>query len=288
MRVAAPNRALPAILAGAGGGKHVCAFYETKVDLIDLLLRFFDAGSNGDELGVWLVPDSLSMEEAVSISAVAERGVELFPARKIYMKRSRFQPEQVESFLNKKLQQALATRYFGVRASGDSFWLQPNDWNAYLDYEADLTNMLAAKPIRLLCTFPLSVSQAGDIFDVAACHEVAIAKRNGAWEVIKAWGITEAPLGPQQKRAEAVDAANRIFSLSPRERQVLDGLAEGRPNKAIANDLGVSVRTVEVHRARMMRRLDVRTAAEAVRLATLARLIMPRLVVENIKKSILR
>jgi two-component system response regulator FixJ len=56
------------------------------------------------------------------------------------------------------------------------------------------------------------------------------------------------------------DAARRIATLSPREREVLDGLLAGRPNKLIAFDLGISVRTVEVHRARMMERLRTASA----------------------------
>ena len=67
-------------------------------------------------------------------------------------------------------------------------------------------------------------------------------------------------------------AAQRIATLSPREREVLEGLVGGRSNKEIAFDLGISIRTVEVHRSRMMERLDVRQFAEAIRLAVLARL----------------
>ena len=55
-----------------------------------------------------------------------------------------------------------------------------------------------------------------------------------------------------------------------------DGLVAGRPNKVIAFDLGISVRTVEVHRARMMERLGTRKLADAVRLAVLAKLAPPR------------
>jgi two-component system response regulator FixJ len=71
---------------------------------------------------------------------------------------------------------------------------------------------------------------------------------------------------------EAIEAAQRVAALSPREREVLDGLVAGRPNKVIAYDLSISVRTVEVHRARMMERLGVRQLAEAIRLAIMARL----------------
>ena len=71
---------------------------------------------------------------------------------------------------------------------------------------------------------------------------------------------------------ESAEAAERIAALSPREREVLDALVMGRPNKIIAYDLGISIRTVEVHRARMMDRLGVRQLAEAIRLAVWARM----------------
>ena len=71
---------------------------------------------------------------------------------------------------------------------------------------------------------------------------------------------------------DIADAVRRIATLSPREREVLDGLVAGRPNKLIAYDLGISVRTVEVHRARMMERLRVSQFAEAIRLGVMARL----------------
>jgi two-component system, LuxR family, response regulator FixJ len=78
-----------------------------------------------------------------------------------------------------------------------------------------------------------------------------------------------------QRDREAAEAAQRIGALSPRERQVLDGLVAGRPNKVIARDLGISVRTVEVHRARMLERLGIRRASQAIRLAVLATLALP-------------
>lgn len=71
---------------------------------------------------------------------------------------------------------------------------------------------------------------------------------------------------------EAVRAAQRIATLSPREREVLDALLAGRPNKVIAFDLNISVRTVEVHRARMMERLGTKQFADAIRLAVMAKL----------------
>jgi two-component system, LuxR family, response regulator FixJ len=87
---------------------------------------------------------------------------------------------------------------------------------------------------------------------------------------------------PDDHIRQAVDSAQRIARLSPREREVLDALVAGASNKVIAFDLGLSVRTVEVHRGRMMERLGTRQLAEAIRLAVLATLApAPRSISED-------
>lgn len=65
----------------------------------------------------------------------------------------------------------------------------------------------------------------------------------------------------------AAEAEVVLGALSDRERQVLEGLAEGYPNKTIAYDLGISPRTVEVHRANIMTKLKARSLSEALRIA---------------------
>ena len=68
-------------------------------------------------------------------------------------------------------------------------------------------------------------------------------------------------------RERAKEAQVRLHALTPREREVLNGLANGLPNKTIAYDLGISPRTVEIHRANLMAKLEVRSLSEALRLA---------------------
>jgi two-component system response regulator FixJ len=83
--------------------------------------------------------------------------------------------------------------------------------------------------------------------------------------------------GAEDRRAEAERAKliARLESLTPRERTVLDGLIVGHPNKTIAYDLGISPRTVEVHRARIMEKMGARSPSDLVRLAFAAGLIPP-------------
>jgi two-component system response regulator TtrR len=74
----------------------------------------------------------------------------------------------------------------------------------------------------------------------------------------------------QERRDQDESVARRMASLSPREREVMNLVVLGKANKEIAYDLGLSQKTVEVHRARLMKKLQVSSLAALVRLATAA------------------
>ena len=67
--------------------------------------------------------------------------------------------------------------------------------------------------------------------------------------------------------SEAAEARRRLATLTPRERQVLDGVVAGKMNKRIADELGVVEKTVKVHRAQVMDKMGTRSLAELARMA---------------------
>jgi len=75
---------------------------------------------------------------------------------------------------------------------------------------------------------------------------------------------------PSKQDPTAAAAATKLALLSQREREVLEGLLAGLPNKTIAYDLAISPRTVEIHRARVMDKMGARSLSELVRLALTA------------------
>ena len=71
----------------------------------------------------------------------------------------------------------------------------------------------------------------------------------------------------RQARAEVADIQQRLATLTPREREVLQHVISGQLNKQIAADLGTVEKTIKVHRARVMEKMKVRSVAELVHLA---------------------
>lgn len=71
---------------------------------------------------------------------------------------------------------------------------------------------------------------------------------------------------------DCTEFLRNLETLTPREKDVLNGLVEGQVNKIIASELDISVRTVEVHRARLMKKLGIRSASEAVKMVLLCKM----------------
>jgi two-component system, LuxR family, response regulator FixJ len=72
----------------------------------------------------------------------------------------------------------------------------------------------------------------------------------------------------RSEREELRLIRKRLETLTPRETEVMDRVVRGQANKVIALDLGVSQRTVELHRARVMRKLGMRSLADLVRVVS--------------------
>jgi two-component system response regulator FixJ len=79
--------------------------------------------------------------------------------------------------------------------------------------------------------------------------------------------------GQTKRGAERAEIEHRISTLSPREKDVLTGLIEGRANKQIAFDLGISPRTVEIYRANLMNKMQADSLSDLVRMALLAEML---------------
>jgi two-component system response regulator FixJ len=128
-------------------------------------------------------------------------------------------------------------------------------------------------------TFPIVIMTGhGDVpLAVEAMKLGAIDFLEKPFEDDRLIGMVEAAIRQAEPAAksEAVthDIATRVATLSPRERQVMDGLIAGLSNKLIARDYDISPRTIEVYRANVMTKMQANSLSELVRLAMRAGLL---------------
>jgi FixJ family two-component response regulator len=73
------------------------------------------------------------------------------------------------------------------------------------------------------------------------------------------------------RNRDTADAQARLNSLTPRERQVLDLVIEGAQNKSMAEKLGISIKTVELHRSRVMEKMHAQSLAQLIQMTARAR-----------------
>jgi len=184
-------------------GTHFCQFFETKEDLLDILIPYFKTGLENNEFCMWVVSDPLNEEEARNSLRqtvpeadryLAAGRIEFVPHTKWYLKEGVFDLERVVNGWNEKLAGALARGYAGMRVNGNDAWLTQENLKVFSQYEKKLNEMIANQRMIVLCSYPLATSGAAEIFDVAHTHHFAIARRKGAWQVLET---------PELKQAKA-------------------------------------------------------------------------------------
>ena len=135
----------------------------------------------------------------------------------------------------------------------------------------ELLKRLAAGGIRLPAVVMTGHADVPLAVEAMKSGAVDFIEKPFADEVLLAAIRTALERGVRTEQADSDHARVRaaLASLSPREREVLNGLLAGHPNKTIAYDLGLSPRTVEVHRANVMTKMGASSLSELVRMTLL-------------------
>ena len=266
----AANSGIP-LMDDVPWGSHLCVFYQTHNDLLAAGAAYFEAGLQGNEYCVWLLPESVSREQAGSALAgavddadrhIREGRMQLMTLEEV----GPFDLREREKLWSAKLDQALASGYDGMRAAGDASAV--GDRDVLQQYERDLHDLLKDKPALALCTYSLEDARAIDVFDVVRQHNLTVARRNGRWQFMETPELERAN-AQIQSLDDALAVLSHVFSgkeqLTERERMVLAFLVKGASSKEAARDLGISPRTVDFHRANIIEKLGARNTADVVR-----------------------
>src|SRR5258708_12828155 len=257
-------------------GGRISAFSTNPQDLLDTAVCYFEAGLKSNEFCVWAVSDAISQQQAEEALRRTIPGfdryrsagqIELLAGSEWYLKGDDFDLQRIADGWNEKLSAALAKDYDGMRVSGNAFWLGTKHWKAFCEYEQELDRSLAGQNMIVLCTYSLQTSRTVDMLDVARAHQCSIVRRRGNWEFLET---------PELKRAKqeirrlngAPDILSKPFprheTFTPKQRVALAQTIRAPPTKEAARTLGISPRTVDFHRANLLKKLGARNAADLV------------------------
>jgi signal transduction histidine kinase len=183
-------------------GTHVCLFYRTKEDLINVLVPYFKAGLENNEFCMWITSAPLDPTEAKSAMKKAmpdfdkclKKGqIEIFPHDQWYLDRGIFDRERVIKECMGKLNLALSNGYAGVRMNGNTTWLDEGTWESFIKYEAQINGTFDRFPIIAVCAYCLDKCGTSEIVSVANNHQLALIQKEGKWKLAK---------NAERKRAE--------------------------------------------------------------------------------------
>jgi PAS domain S-box-containing protein len=158
--------------------------------LIDILVPYFKTGLENNEFCMWVTSQPLEVEEAKEalrkavhdVDIYLEKGqLEIIPYYYWYVKDGTFDSDRVLNGWIEKLKKALANGYDGLRLTGNTFWLEKEDWNDFVDYEKDVDRVISNYQMMALCTYNLDRCNATEIIDVVVNHQFALIKKQGKW-----------------------------------------------------------------------------------------------------------
>jgi PAS domain S-box-containing protein len=219
-------------------GTHFCQFYQTKEELINILVPYFKAGLENNEFCIWITSKYFSVEETKEILKRAipnfevylkNEQIEIISYINWYLKEGTFDPQKILKGWINKLNKALINGYKGLRFTEDTFWIGKDSRNNFIDYEKRLNSIIRKYPIIGLHTCPLDMYNDTDIIEIASNHHFSLAKVLGKWKRIESSG--------QKTNNNSKQAEETLYNSETRYRSLyknsLDAILLTRPDGTI-------------------------------------------------------
>jgi hypothetical protein len=174
-------------------GTHFCQFYQTKENLIDILVPYFKAGLENNEFCTWVTSQPLTVKEAEDAfknavpyadTYLKTGQIEIISYKDWYLKENIFDSNRILNCWANKLNLALKNGYDGLRLSGNTFWLEKEDWDEFIQYEKEIDNVFSKSNMIAICTYSLDKCNADDVIDVINNHQFALTELEGEWALM--------------------------------------------------------------------------------------------------------
>jgi PAS domain S-box-containing protein len=190
-----PDELRPTRISAVGDvpwGTHFCQFYQSKQDLIDILVPYFKAGLENNEFCMWVTSEPLRPAEANAALGANLGNLEAYLANGQleildsgwYASGGEFESDRVLQNWVNRLKTASGRGFSGLRLTGNPSWLKKPEWHGFMEYEASVDAIIGQNRMLAICAYDLAKCDALQIMDVISNHAFALVKREGKWEVI--------------------------------------------------------------------------------------------------------
>ena len=209
------------LIGDAPWGTHFCHFYETKADLVDILVPYFKAGLQNNEFCMWVTSEPLRAAEAETAlrkalpeldDHIRKGQIEILDYNQWYTKSGTFDADQVLDGWVEKERSAIEKGFDGLRLTGNTFWLEESAWKSFADYEAKVNSVIGQYRMIALCSYALGRCGPHEFIDVVHNHQFALVKREGEWQLLASPAL-------QQARQALRQSEERVAGI-------LDGITE--------------------------------------------------------------
>ena len=175
-------------------GTHICQFYRSKSDLVDVLVPYFKTGLESNEYCLWAASEPLCAEECLAELGRAVPNLDLYldrrqiavtDSRASYTGQGEFDAERILQSLIEVEESALKDDFDGLRAGANASWLTEAEWTTFARYELSADIMLRRRKVIALCSYPLELCTPSNIVEVVTGHRLVLIRETGGWRVIR-------------------------------------------------------------------------------------------------------
>ena len=175
-------------------GTHFCQFYSDKQDLTDLLVPYFKAGLESNELCIWVASEPLSVDEAKAALAqglgnldpyLRSGQLEILEYQDWDAPSGELGADRLAQRWVEKLEAAGRHGFDGLRLNGNPPWPDKPGWQRLTEFEATVDGIIGRYPMLAICSYSLARCGGVETIDTVRNHAFAVTRRAGEWVVLE-------------------------------------------------------------------------------------------------------
>ncbi|MBN2121387.1 MAG: MEDS domain-containing protein [Candidatus Omnitrophica bacterium] len=182
------------VVGDVSWGTHICAFYRSRQDLIDILVPYFKLGLRNNEFCFWAVSNPLTVDSAKKVLTrqvhdlnvyLNRQQLQIVDAKDWYAPKGSFDAEGVLQKWIEKEKFVLEKGFTGLRVAANIFAFKKEDWKKISYYESKVNETITRYRAIAICAYPVDRLMISQILETGASHQFIISRQKKKWSILK-------------------------------------------------------------------------------------------------------